>query len=548
MSDTSPFHAGEQAVQERMGVREQIEPWARRVVRAHLPDDHRAFYAGLPFLVVAVRDRDDRPWATLLAGAPGFIDTPDDRTLSIDAALAPGDALEGSLSENADVGMLGIEFATRRRNRVNGRIASGAGDQLEISVDQSFGNCPQYIQPREWSAAPADRRPRSDRSSRLNEDAVRWIENADTFFIASGHREPGEAEFFGMDASHRGGEPGFVRVESGAKGQKDALTFPDFAGNNHFNTIGNLVVDPRVALLFVDFEQGGMLQITGTATIDWESDAVARVPGALRLVTVAVDEVVRLEDALPIRWRSDGESIRSLTVAEKRKESDDVTSFVLQARDGGTLPDFEPGQHLPLEAAISGQERRTLRTYSLSAAPNGASYRISIKRDPEGQVSRFLHDEVSEGDYLSARLPAGDFVLKPGSRPVVLVSAGVGVTPMLSMLEALGQEEGHRPVYFVHGARDGDHHPLKGEVRDSVVGKPETFVHVSYSRPGSRDVVGRDYDRRGRIDVALLEKLIPGLEADFYFCGPVAFMGELMSALAARGVPDVQLMSETFGA
>ena len=152
-----------------------------------------------------------------------------------------------------------------------------------------------------------------------------------------------------MDASHRGGEPGFVSVENNTR-----LIFPDFAGNNHFNTMGNLVLDPRVGLLFVDFETGSLLQLTGRASIDWESDTVAKSPGAHRLVTIDIDEIVELPTAIPLRWDAEADSVRSLRLVEKKPESADVTSFIFEARDGGTLAPFEAGQHLPIDLELPG--------------------------------------------------------------------------------------------------------------------------------------------------------------------------------------------------
>ncbi len=535
----TPFHAGERAVQEKLGVREQIEPFARRVVRSFMPEEHRLFYSQLPFMVGAARDDQGRPWATLLAGTPGFVSSPDPQQLHIDAAPAAGDALDGHLTPGADLGLLGLEFATRRRNRVNGRvIASDAG--LAFAVDQSFGNCPQYIHTRDWVLRPEDVAPSAVRSDALSERTQRWIREADTFFIASGHRENGDAAYFGMDASHRGGEPGFIEVSDAR-----TLTFPDYSGNNHFNTIGNLVEDPRVGLLFVDFEGGHLLQLSGTASIDWDSPAVAAVPGARRLVTVRVDAVVELRDALPIRWSTGGQAMRALTVADKIPESADVTSFVLRARDGGSLPGFEAGQHLPLELNINGL--RVGRSYSLSAAPDGVSYRISVKRESQGLASRALHDALEIGDSIGAGAPAGDFQLRPGTRPVVLLSAGIGVTPMASMLGALVGSADEREIYFVHGARDGAHHPLAAEARAAEAARGNIQVHVAYSQPQSADKEGRDYDSPGRIDLERLRTLQGGkLDADYYLCGPAGFVAGLTADLEAAGVPEAQIRSETF--
>ncbi len=545
MSD-SPFHVGEQRVQQRLGVRDAIEPWATRVVRPFMPDQHREFYTQLPFVVATARDEAGRPWATLLAGPPGFVQSPDDTGLVFATNLLKGDALEGSLTAGSELGLLGIELETRRRNRVNGTITETAAGRLRFEVGQAFGNCPQYITDRQWF--PVDAKPSdaiASRHDRLDESMQAWIETADTFFIASGYHgtpEDGDDRAFGMDASHRGGNAGFVKVVDDRR-----IVFPDYAGNNHFNTIGNLVMDPRAGLLFVDFDNGSLLQITGTAEIDWHSDAVAEHPGAQRLVVIDIDRVVRLEGGLPLRWSDPAGSVRSLRVVRKVKESDDVVSLYFTSRDGGELPDFEAGQHLPIELNVEGMDGPVMRTYSLSNGPGQGHYRISVKRQPNGLVSNLLHDGVEEGDIVSARAPAGDFLLTHSGRPVVLISAGIGLTPMLSMLHQLAGEGAARPILFVHGARDGAHHPLSEEVRDLARRYSSVAVDIAYSRPRSADVAGSDYHRQGRIQAADILELNPNTEADFYLCGPLRFMSDLTEELIAAGVDPDSIHTETFG-
>ncbi len=534
----SPFHAGERAVQERVGVRADIEPWARRVVRPFLPQQHRDFYGALPFIVAAARDAQGRPWATLLAGS---IHSPHDRRLDLDARPVPGDALEGVLTPGADLGLLGIDLETRRRNRVNGRLR--ASDQgLSIDVDQTFGNCPQHITGRAWRRVTPPRIPVPARSSAgLGPRQREWIESADTLFIASGHRSEGDDPNFGMDASHRGGPPGFVEVAD-----ERTLVIPDYAGNNHFNTVGNLVMDPRAGVSFVDFTTGGMLQLTGHVEIDWDSQQLARFPGARRLLRLTIDRVIELPMALPLRWDDTGGSIRSLRLVDKIPQSADVTSFVFEARDGGPLPRFDAGQHLPIELS-TGSGGTLRRSYSLSSAPDDPRYRISVKRQPHGLASGHLHDVLEPGAVLSTRNPAGDFVLEHGEDPVVLVSAGIGVTPMVSMLHALVDAPMPRPVWFVHGARDGAHHPLASEVRDLATRSDAVRLHVSYSRPAPGDRVGQGFDAVGRIDAERLASLVPGLEGDFYLCGPTSFMTQLRAELEARGVEPGRIHTESFG-
>jgi len=244
-----------------------------------------------------------------------------------------------------------------------------------------------------------------------------------------------------MDASHRGGEPGFVEIVN-----ETQIRFPDFAGNNHFNTIGNLVLDPSAGFLFVDFTTGSLLQLTGRVKIDWDSDAVLAIPGARRLVSLDIEEIIELPSAVALRWDASADSVRTLRLIEKTKESADITSFVFEARDGGLLPLYEAGQYLPIELEAPGIVGTVSRTYSLSGPPSSERYRISVKREPKGTALRHLHDNIEVGAFVDARKPAGELILPCDKCPVVQVSAGVGITPMAAILHSLADEGGERPV------------------------------------------------------------------------------------------------------
>ncbi|MFA3916772.1 FAD-binding oxidoreductase [Ruegeria hyattellae] len=537
----SPFHRGEHMAQSRQGVRD-VEHWAQKVVRDHLPEQHRNFHTAMPFLVIAARDGAGRPWATLVGGTDGFVTSPDNKTLSVTALPMQGDALYEAIRPESDIGILGIELATRRRNRVNGRAGTVTSSGFEFHVDQTFGNCPQYIRERAWRREENSEPGLTTRGRELTDNQANRISSADTFFIASGFRGDGASSTYGMDASHRGGARGFLQVLDDRR-----VRFPDYSGNNHFNTIGNLLLDPRAGYLFVDFESGSLLQLTGTASIDWDSDEIAKFPGARRLVTLEIDEVVETCSAVSLRWDSDADSVRSLRLVEKILESADVTSFVFEARDGGPLPGFEPGQHLPIELDIPGISTPVRRTYSLSSGPDEHRYRISVKREPNGLASRYLHDHFEPGAIINSRRPSGDFVMTCSKCPLVLVSAGVGVTPMLSILNRVARERSNRPVWFVHGARDSQHHPLAREVRELAAKRAGISVHVAYSRPLADDEVGSDYASRGRVDGALLSQLVNNSDAHYFLCGPVSFMGEVQAALESQGLPPEQIHTEIFG-
>jgi len=292
----SPFHPGEQQVQQQLGVRERMEQTGRRVLRAFMPDQHREFFAHLPFLVLGAADQEGQPWASIVTGAPGFLSTPDATTLSIAAPPPPG----GKLAEGHDIGALGIDFMTRRRNRANGLVASLRPQGFDIAVRQSFGNCPKYIQAREWSAlAPAEHAPGRLLHGRWLGAAERaLIAASDTFFIASALGSVRGEPSHGADVSHRGGPPGFVRVDD-----EHTLVVPDFAGNAYYNTLGNLRLNPRSGLLFVDFATGTTLQVAVETEILWDGPDVQRFAGAQRLLRFHVLERVTAERALPLRWR-----------------------------------------------------------------------------------------------------------------------------------------------------------------------------------------------------------------------------------------------------
>ncbi|KQX89393.1 pyridoxamine 5'-phosphate oxidase family protein [Variovorax sp. Root473] len=300
----APFHAGERALQSLVGAREQMEAIGPRVIRDYMPDQHREFFAQLPFLVVGSLDADLQPWASMLAAAAGFAHSPDATHLRIDALPGAGDPLAGQLAPGATLGLLGIQPHTRRRNRMNGTVEALDAAGFMVEVQQSFGNCPRYIQAREpLFAAPPANEPAVQWLDTLDLAAERLIGAADTLFIATAYPDAAavgddaDARSHGVDVSHRGGRPGFVRVDAGG-----VLTVPDFNGNRFFNTLGNLQAHPRAGLLFVDFDTGELLHLSATAEIVTDGPEVAAFEGAERLMRFHVTRALRRQAALPLRW------------------------------------------------------------------------------------------------------------------------------------------------------------------------------------------------------------------------------------------------------
>jgi predicted pyridoxine 5'-phosphate oxidase superfamily flavin-nucleotide-binding protein len=295
----SPFHQGERAIQERLGALEQMDNFGRRIIREFLPEQHRQFYAQLSYFLVGTVDRAGNPWASILVGEPGFISAPSDRTLHIAAQPLYGDPLAETLQVGSDIGFLGIELHTRRRNRVNGVVSAIAPDGFEVQVSQTFGNCPKYIQARQFDLAafnPTAAKPIHTLTS-FGDVEREAIAAADTFFIATAYLDNAAGAARGVDVSHRGGNPGFVHIDG------DTLTVPDFAGNGHFNTFGNIEVNPRAGLLFIDFEQGNLLYFTGRAEVIWDGDPeIAAYAGAERLFKFHLTQGIRVEGSLPLTW------------------------------------------------------------------------------------------------------------------------------------------------------------------------------------------------------------------------------------------------------
>lgn len=289
----SPFHKGEQEAQTRAGSRDRTELIGQRAIRSFMPDQHRTFFEKIPFVVLGSVDQDGWPWASIISGGSGFMTSPSATSLVINAKPVQHDPVGMSLAIGAPVGLLGIELGTRRRNRMNAKVAATTSDGIKLDVVQSFGNCPKYIQTHNvtFQHDPTSlAQLRSKRFHSLDEAEYALIEQSDTFFVAS------SAVSDGVDVSHRGGRAGFVKVDG------NRLTIPDYAGNNFFNTIGNFLKTPTAGLLFPNFETGDLLMLTGSVEMLWEDHPeVKSIKGALRAWRFTLDHGIHIYDALPFR-------------------------------------------------------------------------------------------------------------------------------------------------------------------------------------------------------------------------------------------------------
>ncbi len=574
----SPWHQGERRLQALTGDVDQMEAIGRRFVRDHMPDQHRAFFAGLPFVVLGAVDEQGQPWATVLEGRAGFLHSPDPRRLHVGAVASLQDPAQPGLRTGAPVGMLGIEPHTRRRNRMNGRIGASNAQGFDIEVRESFGNCPQYIQawePLEGVSLASPSGQPVEHFSGMDPQARRTVEAADTFFVASSFSGDEEHPEATVDVSHRGGKPGFVRV------QGNTLLIPDFSGNRFFNTLGNLLINPRAGLLFVDHESGAILQLAGSVDILLQGPEVHGFMGAERLWRVTVDHAVRRLGAWTMRTRlvdyspslaatggwpeerpagasAQKDMWRALRVSRVVQESDTVLSIYLESQGGPPLTGFSAGQYLPVKWPTEGSGQAggqsgiaLIRNYSLSQSPAMAGYRLSIQRD--GQVSSALHARLQPGDLLEVGQPQGRFVLDPESqRPVLLLAGGIGITPLLSMLHALvdaGERSGaSRSITLVYASRTVAERAFDAELAALLARAPQALrVLRVLSRPESTARMGVDHDAVGRVDASLLKGLLGTVEHEVYVCGPPAFSQTMYDNLRILQVPDGCIHAESFG-
>ncbi len=289
----SKFHAGEIEVQ----MRARVQDIARRVagvMRSTIPPVAQEFLRDQRMVIVSTVDSEGRVWASILTGDPGFMQAVNETTLKIEANPIPGDPLVENLRTGRDIGILVIELSTRQRMKLKGRSSLGEEGSIYVHAERVYALCPKYIQAREVVGRVDKTRTEHliQHAERLDENQQRWVSLADTFFIASFNPETG------ADASHRGGNPGFVRVLSPNK-----LVFPDYSGNNMLNTLGNISANPNVGLLFVDFEHGNTLQITGGARIIWDKERKAEFAGAERLVEFEIERIIEIANVISLRWQ-----------------------------------------------------------------------------------------------------------------------------------------------------------------------------------------------------------------------------------------------------
>lgn len=556
----SRWHTGERQVQQRLGIHAQMEPIGHMYIRTSMPDQHREFWKQLVTFYISSQDSQSRVWGSILVGKPGFVSSQDDTHLLISPfKLMHGDG--GRYEVGTYVGCLGIELHTRRRNRVNGHIVEKSDDSILIKVDQSFGNCPKYIQGRqleldESSLAEYGNNGEVLSGEVLGNEQINIIKKLDTLFIGSGHvHNPDSSSVSplssGLDMSHRGGHPGFVEVVD-----EQHLVFPDYRGNNFYNTFGNLIQNPRAGLLFPNFATGDVIQVTGEAEVDFDDK---KLPGSLRTVKFTIAAFIHVKGVLPLSFGTldpspynrhglTGTVGQTLICLSARKEAEGVKTFEfsMPVDDKGKALSYQPGQFATFD--ITGLEGSdiTNRTWTVSSHPSESDegFKITVKK--MGLASNWLHDCMHHGRGILFRGFGGDFIpVKNNTHdprtPVLLLAGGIGITPLRSMCYAFSSAG--TDTILIYSTRNLGEAAFLKELQN-IAHESEGNIKLFITTTGKE----KDWDGlKGRVDKKLLEKCVrDASKRDVYMCGPISFMDSVERDLESLGCQSERIYRESF--
>jgi len=541
MFNINPYHEGELAVQKQAG-----ESFDARVngsmISNTIPFGGSSFIALQRLMIIGTVDTKGDIWTSLLIGQPGVVQALNKSQLEIDISKSVYMSDECFLTDpGADnkIGILMIELESRLRLRINGRITQISDEQYTIDIDQAYANCPKYIQRRQWKTPhmthPAVAKPCAQ-GTELNHAQKNMIASSDTFFVASASPE------HGIDASHRGGKPGFVQLLNNGK-----LIIPDFKGNSMFNTLGNFAVYPRAGLLFISFDSGKLLQLTGKTEILWDKHDPQQISGGTKrfwqfetcewrehqLPSGFDWELIDYSPYIPepIVGLSTDFTL-SLRVERIQHEAEQIKSFRLQAGNAEQLPEFKPGAHIQVQVQLPDHSIG-FRHYSLLSSPDDIShYEIAVLSQPEGLGgSRYMHQKIHEGDIIEIRQPQNDFPMTAKAEHSILIAGGIGITPILAMLQKLVSDQQSFELHYSARRRTR----LAFHDRIKRIANDQSHFYTS------------DEHQEQRLDLhTLLSTPKPGVH--IYVCGPRSMIGAVRDIAATRGWSAGQIHYESFGA
>ena len=559
MSRYLSFHQGELDVQ-ALANESAIALRNGQVLSSNILPGAMPFINQQNMLVISSVDEAGLPWSSVLFGPPGFIQASSSSSLLLDATkmlVNKNDPLWKNISHNPKVGVLAIELSTRRRFRVNGHIQRISGSELsnsqfEITVQQAYPNCPKFIQRRNLKIEPetqAEELPEPLTGTKIADQHKNIIRQSDSFFVSSSSLIKNSQEH-SVDASHRGGLPGFIKVLEGNR-----LLIPDYQGNSMFNTLGNIHVYPKAGIIIIDFESARVLQLSGSAKILWnKKDDTNHSSGTKRFWELSIEKWQETKIPQAIKWNfqdysphnpreisaedvnersvKDPNKTMALQISHVEKKSERINLYQIKAQDGGVLPTFEAGAHLPMEAKL-GDGKTVLRHYSiLSSAHENRFYEIAVQNEPAGRGgSQAIHQNIALNSMINAFPPKNEFTLTQIEDHIILIAGGIGITPMLSMLRELVEKKASFEIHYT--AKQESDLAFKKDVL-ALAGDRAQFY--ASQNPDAE-----------RLD---LPHLIKNAKANshVYMCGPLRMISQVRELAQENGWNDSQIHFESFGA
>jgi len=557
MAIHSPFHDGERHVQQLANESDSAQRNGSVITDTILPGAI-PFIAQQAMLVVSSIDANGLVWSSVLMGEPGFISASDPHNLILDRTKTftnPQDCFWHNIRHKPNIGMLVIELSTRRRFRINGTVEVFNDNALHIHVDEAYPNCPKYIQRRqpELTASPDNSTHDLPKvGTALLPEHLTLIQNADSLFVGSAAPQQSEPDpMFTADASHRGGNPGFIEYIDA-----NTLRIPDYKGNSMFNTLGNIHTYPKAGIALIDFERGVLLQLSGDAKILWDqNDPNNQSGGTQRYWELKVS--AWQESALPksLTWQffdysphnprqtkigNASPEALTLKISQVETKSPSITRYRLSAMQGGILPAFEAGAHLPVEVKLANGEWVERHYSILSSQHDNRFYDIAVQRETSGRGGSLqLHSLLKINATLKAKAPRNAFPLATTGKHTILVAGGIGITPILSMLRVLVEAQASFEIHYT--ARSQKDLAFAAEVY--ALAKQQ--AHFYSSNPSIQATDFAINHSRLNIETLLAN---PDADTHIYLCGPIRMIEAARNAGDVLGWNPGQIHFESFGA
>ena len=558
MSTQSPYHEGERKVQLKAG-ESAIGERNGTVISELIIPGAIPFIAQQSMIVVSSLDNLGKVWASVIIGQPGFVFAPTASSIIIDLTRIishKDDPFWTNIISNPKVGMLIIELSTRRRLRVNGSIEAIDEKTYQLNVEQAYPNCPKYIQRRSISFDNVSDRlllPDPEHGRQLTHSQIQLIKNADSFFVGSASplkddmsknvtSSRGVKVTHGADASHRGGHPGFVQIKS------QVLKIPDYQGNSMFNTLGNIEIYPQAGFVFIDFENKKLLQLSGNAKVLWDQEDPTELSGGTqRFWELEVDKWIETELPESIDWQffdysphnprekksaeKQTDNLR-LEVAAVENKTDSVKLFRLVSQEKQILPAFEPGAHLPISLSLPNGKLID-RHYSLVSSSNeNRFYEIAVQREDQGRGgSLYMHQQIQLGSFISAKPPRNEFPLVDHNGCTLLIAGGIGITPMISMIQDLKERNKLFELHYI--AKTKSEMAFYKELK-TLAGDNAYFYF-------SKEIDSRPLDIKAVMKSATNNTHI-------YVCGPVRMINDVKAVANQLEWDQSRVHFESFGA